>query len=297
MITYNHASFIAEAIEGIVNQVSDEPFELVIGEDFSTDNTRAICEKYQQRYPHIIRLLPSENNLGVMPNLIRTLKACKGDKIAFCEGDDYWTLNSKIQDQSNLLNDSDHSISAHAFNVSFYDERSRESKSFGQCEEIDFSIDDVLFSWPYHISSLMIRSELFNLSELTFLSSVYSGDKFMNLILATKGVIKYNGLVQSGVYRRHADGLSASTDFMNKMNLDLLSFQNYMKLNSKMNGKIHRAMFTRCQSGLADMFSVGQKLTFGQKMRIIRLLMFHFVKADKKHFKGLVYFSLKVIRN
>ncbi|MFT5601449.1 MAG: glycosyltransferase involved in cell wall biosynthesis [Flavobacteriales bacterium] len=67
MITYDHGDFIAEAIEGVILQVSNEPFELVIGEDFSTDDTRRICEEYQQKYPDIIRLLPSIRNWGVMP--------------------------------------------------------------------------------------------------------------------------------------------------------------------------------------------------------------------------------------
>ncbi len=62
MITYNHEKFIAEAIESVVSQKTTFPFELVIGEDLSTDNTRAICIDMHQKYPDIIRLRLNDPN-------------------------------------------------------------------------------------------------------------------------------------------------------------------------------------------------------------------------------------------
>mgnify|MGYP003814853055 FL=1 len=70
MITYNHEAYIAQAIEGVLMQKTNFRFELVIGEDCSTDSTRRICERHADRYPDIINLLPSEKNLGMMPNAI-----------------------------------------------------------------------------------------------------------------------------------------------------------------------------------------------------------------------------------
>jgi len=77
-------------------------YEIIIGEDCSTDNTRAICEEYADRYAKIT-LLPSERNLGMLPNSVRTLKASRGKYIAFCEGDDYWTDPCKLQVQADFL--------------------------------------------------------------------------------------------------------------------------------------------------------------------------------------------------
>ena len=88
MITYNHEAYIAQAIEGVLMQQTDFPIELVIGEDCSTDRTRAICLEYQQRHPGIIRLALRERNIGMMPNFVQTLQACEGKYIALCEGDD-----------------------------------------------------------------------------------------------------------------------------------------------------------------------------------------------------------------
>lgn len=103
MITYNHEKFIHEAIEGVVRQKVSIPIELVIGEDFSTDETRKICEWYQQRYPEIIKLLPSEKNYGMQDNFIRTYLSCSGSFIALCEGDDYWVDEYKLQKQLDFL--------------------------------------------------------------------------------------------------------------------------------------------------------------------------------------------------
>ena len=103
MITYNHEPFIAQAIEGVLMQKTDFQFELVIGEDYSNDNTRKICKKYKNQYPDKIILLESKKNLGMTPNFIRTLEACTGKYIALCEGDDYWTDPLKLQKQVDFL--------------------------------------------------------------------------------------------------------------------------------------------------------------------------------------------------
>ncbi len=103
MITYNHESFISQAIEGVLTQECNFHFELVIGEDCSPDSTRVICEQFTEQHPGIIRLLASDRNLGMMPNFIRTLNDCTGKYIAFCEGDDYWTDPHKLQKQVDFL--------------------------------------------------------------------------------------------------------------------------------------------------------------------------------------------------
>ena len=103
MITYNHAPYIAEAIEGVLQQEVNFPIELVIGEDCSTDGTRDIVLEYQKKHPHIIRVITSDENLGATKNAYRTGKACKGQYIAFCEGDDYWHHPHKLQKQVDYM--------------------------------------------------------------------------------------------------------------------------------------------------------------------------------------------------
>jgi glycosyltransferase involved in cell wall biosynthesis len=103
MLSYNHEPYIARAIEGVINQKTDFPFELVIGEDCSTDKTRQIVLEYQEKYPDIINVISSNNNVGMFQNCLRTEKACRGKYIAYCEGDDYWHHPLKLQMQVDYL--------------------------------------------------------------------------------------------------------------------------------------------------------------------------------------------------
>jgi glycosyltransferase involved in cell wall biosynthesis len=103
MITYNHAPYIAQAIEGVLMQDTDFPFELVIGEDCSTDGTREIVLDYALRYSNIIRVVTSDSNVGMVKNNARTRNVCRGKYIAWCEGDDYWNNKKKLQKQIGYL--------------------------------------------------------------------------------------------------------------------------------------------------------------------------------------------------
>jgi glycosyltransferase involved in cell wall biosynthesis len=77
-------------------------YDLVIGEDCSTDKTKQICQEYALRN-YEISLLSSETNLGMIPNFFRTLQSCTGKYIALCEGDDFWTDPYKLQKQVDFL--------------------------------------------------------------------------------------------------------------------------------------------------------------------------------------------------
>ena len=103
MITYNHEPYIVNAIEGVIKQETNFPFEVLIGEDCSTDSTRRIVLNFQKKYPDIIRVITSDENVGAKKNTIRTFKACRGEYIATCEGDDNWHSPYKLQKQVDYL--------------------------------------------------------------------------------------------------------------------------------------------------------------------------------------------------
>ena len=100
VITYNQQKTIRQTLDSVLAQKSDFDLEIVIGEDCSTDSTRAICEEYTIHHtPYTIRLLPSQKNLGIMANFARVMQACTGDYVAICAGDDYWCDEYKLQKQ------------------------------------------------------------------------------------------------------------------------------------------------------------------------------------------------------
>jgi glycosyltransferase involved in cell wall biosynthesis len=84
-------------------QKTNFPFEVLIGEDCSSDNTRLVIEKYIELFPKLIKLVTSSCNVGMKDNFLRALDACQGEYIAICEGDDYWIASDKLQIQIDLM--------------------------------------------------------------------------------------------------------------------------------------------------------------------------------------------------
>lgn len=110
MATYNHERYLGEAIEGVVNQETDFPFELIVGEDCSSDRTRAVALRYQREYPAIIRVIAAQVRAGMHENCGRMVAAARGPYLAFCEGDDCWHRHDKLRDQIALM-ESDPNVS------------------------------------------------------------------------------------------------------------------------------------------------------------------------------------------
>lgn len=209
MITYNHAQFIEEAIQGIISQKTNFPIELVIGEDCSTDNTREIIERYQQQFSDIIRLLPSCENLGVIKNFYRTLNACDGKYIALCEGDDYWIDPQKLQKQVDFLEThSDYSLCFHNAMVHYEDGKTPDHL-FGEIENRDYTSAEIYEKWTIPTASVVLRKDVIKsklytkaIKEKRF---VY-GDIVLFLTASKCG--KIHGIAETmSVYRKHLGGV------------------------------------------------------------------------------------------
>lgn len=97
MLAYNHEKYIAQAIESILSQKTEYRYELLIGEDCSTDNTRKIIQDYEEKYPEIIRVIYQKHNQGCTKNSYSLDLHARGKYIAGCEGDDFWCDDSRIQ--------------------------------------------------------------------------------------------------------------------------------------------------------------------------------------------------------
>ena len=96
MITYNHRSFIAQAIESVLAQRRDFPIEIVISDDCSTDDTAAIIDDYEAAHPGLFRRLDPPRNVGGDANFEQVWRACSGKYIALLEGDDWWHSPDKL---------------------------------------------------------------------------------------------------------------------------------------------------------------------------------------------------------
>lgn len=101
--TYNQEDYVVDAIDGVLQQQTDFPFELIIGEDCSTDQTRDIVLDYQRKYPELIRVVYGVENVGAFSNSNRCFDRVRGEFVAYCEGDDYWHDPRKLQKQVDYL--------------------------------------------------------------------------------------------------------------------------------------------------------------------------------------------------
>jgi glycosyltransferase involved in cell wall biosynthesis len=103
VVTYNHARFIAQALDSVLMQEAPFPWEILVSEDASTDGTREIVVEYQRRHPGRIRLLLSERNLRSNRVVARGFEAARGEYVALLDGDDYWTARDKLAKQAVFL--------------------------------------------------------------------------------------------------------------------------------------------------------------------------------------------------
>ncbi|NND90810.1 MAG: glycosyltransferase [Granulosicoccus sp.] len=116
LITFQEEAYIAQALDSVLAQETDFDFEIVVGDDASTDGTRDILNAYRHRYPDKVKLLLPESNYGDfgLSNVRATLDNCRGQYIALLDGDDYWTEKTKLQQQVDFLDGNPEcSFSAH----------------------------------------------------------------------------------------------------------------------------------------------------------------------------------------
>lgn len=103
VMVYNHDKYLKECLDGILMQRCNFNFNIIVGEDCSTDDSRKILLDYQTKYPGKFKILLHEKNIGAVKNQMAVFENCKGKYIALCEGDDYWTDPLKLQKQVDFL--------------------------------------------------------------------------------------------------------------------------------------------------------------------------------------------------
>ena len=212
MITYNHGLYLAQAIEGVIKQNTDFPIELVIAEDCSTDNTREIALDYQRRYPHLIRVIYSDQNVGMMANDRRAVAACRGEFIAYCEGDDYWIDPEKLREQVAALSKCKNiDIAFHRCYVKYERQNKKllsNSGSSNTSTDKVFTLPEVVCFSQYAMptASLLIRRRVHSaLQDWMDATSPPIGDTFIRVFGARNGGAYYINKPMS-VYRTEMDG-------------------------------------------------------------------------------------------
>ena len=205
VITYNHAAFLRECLSSILMQETTFPFEVVIGEDCSTDATRLICQEFQANYPDKVRLLLHAHNVGAQANARLTREACTGKYIAFCEGDDYWLDPLKLQKQTDFLEANPaYALCFHNCWMTFEQRPQQEPQLFREYTREDYEIPDLLGKWLIPTASVVFRNHLIT-TYPDWLRDAVVGDTPFFILIGSFGQIKLLPGIMA-VYRRHEGG-------------------------------------------------------------------------------------------
>jgi len=191
MLAYNHGAYLAQAIDGVLAQKSDFPYELLIGEDCSTDNTREIAVAYQRAHPDMIRIITADHNAGAMEGLRRMFTTARGSLVAICEGDDYWTVPEKLKRQAEVFAARpDVSLCFHAADV--FDEGSQQVMRVIDVGSVarDYTLDEVVVGGGGMMPtvSMMVRATALPPLDDWFLQAPIA-DYLISLWAASAGVV------------------------------------------------------------------------------------------------------------
>ena len=210
-ITYNHERFISQALDSFLMQITDFPFEVIVRDDCSTDQTAAIIKQYHERFPNIIKpIFETENQYakGQRPMPIAVQQAT-GKYIAMCEGDDYWTDPLKLQKQVDFL-DANPSYAIGYHDVKIIDDNDTVIAGCYVSRIKDFSVDEMLSGDATIITStVMFRNFGTRLFPKIF-NRVSNGDMTLWHMLAHYGPGKFQKDITSSAYRIHSGGIWSS---------------------------------------------------------------------------------------
>jgi glycosyltransferase involved in cell wall biosynthesis len=217
MLTYNLEPFVEQAIQSVLMQQVDFEYELVIGDDCSTDRTPEIIREFYLRRPDVIRPIFRDGNLGSNANFVHTLRACRGDYIALLDGDDYWVSSDKLQKQVNFLDaHPECSMCMHAASVMTSDGTILPEPAVRKAAKVrPLTLEDVIASWTCCTSSAVLRRSAVG-DPPSWLAGLRMYDWPLFALAAAHGTVGYIDGVMC-VYRVHAAGVWSRLDLREQL--------------------------------------------------------------------------------
>lgn len=239
-LTYNHAPYIRECLDGFLMQKTDFPFEVIIHDDASTDGTTDIVKEYAVKYPNKIKpIIQTENQYSKHHGFSYVIKSCVdhclGKYIAFCEGDDYWIASYKLQKQVDFFDSNpDVDYVCHRYYERYFNEATltlAPNKRLDKNNEdgFYFNIHDFLHSaWFTKTLTCMIRAESIKNIDFDF-------ELFRDVHMVAQVLLKGKGYCFSfigGVYRRQSIGIWS---LLNGRDQLLISMNVWKEISRKIN--------------------------------------------------------------
>jgi glycosyltransferase involved in cell wall biosynthesis len=213
MITYGHEKYIRQSVESIISQECDFDFELIISNDCSPDDTDAVIFSIfkENSKSHVIKYFSHEINKGMVSNFLWSLDLAKGDYVALCEGDDYWTDMKKLQKQVDFLRSSPkYSATVHAALIEDTITPFNIGLQYDLGNDFDLSMFDIISKGGsvYPTCSLVARKDFLDL--IPWKDFSVHGDFISIVFLRKFGLIRFFSK-KMACYRIHVNGVHQST--------------------------------------------------------------------------------------
>ncbi len=256
-VTYNQERYIEQTVHSALMQNTDFDYEIVIGEDCSTDRTRDILLRLEAEHPSRLRLLLRNRNLGGL-NFRETFSACTGEYIAWLDGDDYWTDPCKLARQVAFL-DEHPQFAGCAHVVRQLGEHADHGLFPNPCPA-EFTFDELLAENRFATCSVMYRRRLDSFP--SWFQHCTMGDWPLHILHAVHGPFKVFPEVM-GVYRIHEGGVwsLARRTWRLRQSIDL-----YRHLCVQF--PEHRRLLDRCK--FRWQYELGHELTSQKDLRAAR---------------------------
>ena len=213
MMTYNHESYVAQAIESVLAQETEYSFEVIVGNDCSTDKTAAVVDKLAAEDSRIIPI-HQKQNLGLHRNIDNLIANANGKYIALLEGDDFWTVKDKLQKQVTFLEENPDCGQCFTSGYTFYENDAQNRIPFETKQNIPqkFNLEFYLknqFNPPSNTK--VFRKDVHPETLPDWFYTITQWDTSLHILQAIEKDIAYLNF-QSLAWRRHDKAYSFSSN-------------------------------------------------------------------------------------
>ncbi len=215
--TYNHEQYITQALDSVLMQKTQYSYEVLVGEDKSTDGTRKVLKKYEAEHPNKITVFYREHNLSKdkYENAPDLRRRAKGKYLITLEGDDFWIADDKLEKQVSFLETHPDYIAV-AHNCVVVGEDGKEiDEIYPCCKEEEYTLDHYLKGiYPGQLATVLSRNFIKdNWFDPTIMERhLIPGDKLLYFALVTNGKVKclQENLTAYRHVREHGSSYSAN---------------------------------------------------------------------------------------